>query len=66
MVKMKIIQASKSKWGAPCILVHKLLENGIQQPPHFIVDYRGLNSVTRGDGYPIPSIASIVDSISMG
>ena len=43
-----------------------LLENGIQQPPRFVVDYRGLNSVTKGDGYPIPSIASILDSISMG
>ena len=30
------------------------------------MDYRGLNSVTRGDGYPIPSIASILDSVSQG
>ena len=66
MLKMKIIQPSKSEWGAPCILVRKPLENGIQQPPRFVVDYRGLNSVTKGDGYPIPSISSILDSISMG
>lgn len=46
---MKIIQPSKSEWGAPCILVRKPL------------DYRGLNSVTKGHGYPIPSIASILD-----
>ena len=66
MLKMKIIQPSKSEWGAPCILVRKPLENGVQQPPRFVVDYRGLNSVTRGDGYPIPSIASILDSVSQG
>ena len=66
MLKMKIIQPSKSEWGAPCILVRKPLENEIQQPPRFVVDYRGLNSVTKGDGYPIPSIPSILASISMG
>ncbi|XP_078374474.1 uncharacterized protein LOC144658021 [Oculina patagonica] len=66
MLKMKIIQPSKSEWGAPCILVRTPPENGIQQPPRFVVDYRGLNSVTHGDGYPIPSIASVLDSISLG
>lgn len=34
--------------------------------PRFVVDYRGLNSVTCGDGYPIPSLASVLDSISLG
>ena len=34
--------------------------------PNHVVDYRGLNSVTRGDGYLIPSIASVLDSISIG
>ena len=66
MLKMKIIQPSKSQWGAPCILVRKPLENGLPQPLHFVVDYKGLNSVTRGDGYPIPSVASVLDSISLG
>jgi len=56
MLRMKIIQPSKSEWGAPCILVRKPLENGFPQPPRFVVDYRGLTSVTRSDGYPIPSI----------
>lgn len=66
MLKMNIIQASKSEWEAPCILVRKPLENGLPQSPRFVVYYRGLNSVTRGDGYPIPSIASVLDSISLG
>ena len=32
----------------------------------FVVDYRGLNAVTKSDGYPIPSIACVLDSISQG
>ena len=66
MLKMNIIQPSKSEWGAPCILVRKPLENGLPQHPRFVVDYRGLNSVTCGDGYPILSIDSILNSISLG
>ena len=65
-LQTEVIKPSKSEWGSPCILVRKPLENGIQQPPRFVVDYRGLNSVTKGDDYPIPSIASILDSISVG
>ena len=66
MLKMKIILPSKSEWVASYILVRKPLENGFQQPSRFVVDYRGLNSVTQGDGYTIPSIASILDSFSQG
>ena len=42
------------------------MEKGKPQPPRFVVDYRGLNSVTSGDGYPIPSVSNILDSISTG
>ena len=66
MLTMKIIELSKSQWGAPCILVWKPLEDGREQPPRFVVDYRGLNAVTKSDGYPIPSIASLLDSVSQG
>ena len=31
-----------------------------------MVDYRRLNSVTEGDGYPIPSISSALDAVSQG
>ena len=66
MLKLKIIEPSNSEWGAPCILVRKPPENGVEQPPRFVVDYRGLNSVTRSDGYPIPSVANVLDSVSQG
>ena len=50
--------------GAPYILVWKPPEKGISQPSRFVVDYRGLNTVTSGDGYPIPSVSNIVDALS--
>ena len=64
MLKLKIIQPSQSQWGSPCILVRKPPEKGKLQPPRFVVDYRRLNSVTQGDGYPLPSISSILDAVS--
>ena len=34
--------------------------------PRFVVDYRGLNTVTAGDGYPIPSVSNVLDALSGG
>ena len=66
MLKMHIIQLSRSEWGAPCILARKPPEKGVPQPPRFVVDYQGLNKVTVGDGYPIPSVSNILDALSGG
>ena len=66
MSKLNIIQPSTSAWGAPCILVRKPLEKGKPQPPRFVVDYRALNQVTKGDGYPIPSVSNILDTLGGG
>ena len=67
MLKLHIIQPSHSEWGAPCIqLIRKPPEKGVPQPPRFVVDYRGLNKVTVGDGYPIPSVSNILDALSGG
>ena len=52
--------------GFPMILVRKPPEKGKLQPPRFVVDYHRLNSVTQGDGYPLPSISSILDAASQG
>ena len=32
----------------------------------FCVDYRSINQVTKGDNYPVPSVANILDAISYG
>ena len=34
--------------------------------PRFVIDYRGLNAVTKGDGYPIPNVSSILDMLNGG
>ena len=66
MLSMKIIQPSHSPYGSPCSLVRKPLEKGKPQPPRFVVDYWHLNSITQGDGYPIPSVSNISDALSGG
>ena len=64
MLSLNIIKASHSPYGSRCILVRKPLEKGKPQPPQFVVDYRRLNTVTLGDGYPIASVFNILDALS--
>ncbi len=66
MLRLCIVQPSHSAWGAPCILVRKPLEKGKPQPPRFVVDCRSFNTVTKGDGYPIPNVSNVLDAISGG
>ena len=66
MLKLHIIKPSFSTWGALCILVRTPLEKGLPQPPRFVVEYRGLNAVTFGDGYPIPSVSDVLDALGGG
>ena len=53
------IRASSSGAGAPVIFVKKP-GGGLR----FCVDYRGLNAVTKKDGYPLPRIDETLRSIS--
>ena len=66
MLAMNIIQPSHSPYGSPCISVRKPLEKDQPQPPRFVVDYRRLNRLTLGDGYPIPSVSNTLDALSGG
>ena len=66
MLSFNIIKPGHSPYGSPCILVCKPLEKDKPQPPQFVVDYRRLNTITLGDGYPIPSVSSILDALSGG
>ena len=60
MLKLRIVAPSKSDWGTPYILIRKPEENCVAQNPRLVVNYCGLNSVTKGDKYPIPSITKIL------
>ena len=64
MISQGIVKPSHSPCGAPCILVRKPPGKGIPQPLRFVVNYRGLNAVTSGDGYPISSVSNILDALS--
>ena len=52
--------------GSPVILVRNPPEKGKPQPPRFVVDYRALNQITKGDAYPVPAVSNVLDAISSG
>ena len=58
MLQNGIIRPSCSPWNAPIILVDKK-----DSSKRFVCDYRGLNSVTKKDTYPLPHIHDVVDKM---
>ena len=58
MQETGVIQPSSSPWSSPVVMVRK--KDGTHR---FCVDYRGLNSVTKPDAFPLPRISDILDQL---
>ena len=54
----RVIQPSGSPWASPVVLVRK--RDGTL---HYCVDYRGLNSVTKLDKFPLPRVDNLLDQL---
>lgn len=58
-----VIQASKSQWNAPLLVVTKKPDAAGNVKLRVVVDFRKLNEVTIGDSYPLPNIDDILDKL---
>ena len=58
MQRNGVIQPSCSPWSSPVVMVRK--KDGSHR---FCVDYRGLNSVTKADTFPLPRIDDLLDQL---
>lgn len=63
MLDQDIISHSTSPWSAPIWVVPKKTDASKKQKWRVVVDYRGLNSVTIHDHYPLPNITDILDQL---
>ena len=58
MQQSGVIQPSCSPWSSPVVMVRK--KDGSHR---FCVDYRGLNSITKADTFPLPRIDDLLDQL---
>ena len=58
MLKLGVIEPSKSPWSSPVCLVRKKDDSY-----RFAIDFRKLNAKTKKDSFPIPYISAILDRL---
>lgn len=57
-IKLKVIEPSKSPWGAPAFIVYK------QAKPRMVIDFRKLNESVIPDEFPLPRQEDILKSLT--
>ena len=58
MLDAGLVEPSNSAWSSPCLLVPK--PDGTFR---FCTDFRKVNSLTKGDSYPLPRIEDCIDRV---
>ena len=58
LLDQDLIEISNSPYSSPCLLVPK--PDGSSR---LVVDYRKLNSITKGDAYPMPRIDDLIEFV---
>lgn len=58
MLKLGVIERSKSAWSSPILLIKKK-----DSTYRFCVDFRKVNKVTEKDAYPLPYVSAILDRL---
>lgn len=63
MLSQKIIQPSRSPWNSPIWIVPKKRDASGKEKFRLVIDFRGLNSKTIDDKFPLPNITDILDKL---
>lgn len=62
MLEKDVIKPSNSPWSSPVVKVPKKSPYGIPKY-RFCIDYTALNSITKGDAYPLQNIVETLDCL---
>lgn len=65
LLDAQVIRPSASPWSAPVVLVTKRTASGGEKV-RMCIDYRGLNSVTKKEYYPLPNITDLLQGYKAG